>query len=87
MVWIARDTTDDGVYTMWANNPPVLRGDGYWGIIKGVSVSDTQQPLLMLSAHCKKWPFPDLWLAKGECFKVDLVIEDDDSNVKVVLPQ
>lgn len=86
-MWLSRDMSGCGLYTLWISGEPELNHDGYYKYSNhGEHVS-----LLLVSIHPSKLPWDDLKLDRGECMKVavypDSVETPDDGQSKLILTE
>ena len=69
-LWVSRDASGTGLYTLWAHKPPMLDKDGYYKM-------DTEQGntgLLLMTIHESKWPWPTIKMDRGESREVYLIV-------------
>ena len=62
-MWIARDMSGTGLYTLWADNHPMLDEAGYYK----ASSDKTSVGTLLMTIHSSKFPWESIALDRGEC--------------------
>ena len=78
-LWIARDTAQSGLYTLWAYNHPSLNAEGFWK----ADVKVCPLSVLLMSIHASRWPWDELKLDRGEVVQLDMHINSVDRTHKV----
>lgn len=66
MMWIARDMSGSGLYTLWVDQRPEINKDGYY------KVNEALMGTLLMTIHPSKFPWPSIKLVRGECVEFNL---------------